>query len=255
MNNESSQREICAPEKYYKTTGVKGKSRGLEDQAWTDLCELINDETYPHEVYGYFPVYILWDLSSTTSYGKNIYENATIDNGQIYGKQASGSLIVCGQEIILQAKKNISDKYPAYPFILSRKGMFNVLLSGLAEKKVIALTTYNENFSLRIPLEDLAVGLQSHVSLRTAVAVQHPEIGSLRIEQLFNGDNTEIVQMIRAAQKEMVRQARQQVMATMVNNISSPEMTQELEAISSLRELNPSAYETAAQAIMKKYVG
>lgn len=255
MTNETDEQDIAVPETFHKMTGAKGNFRGWEDQAWNDFLSVLNDEEYPHYIYGYFPVYILWDLDSTTRYGSNIYNDATIDTGQIYGKQASGVLIISDGEIVLQARKHISQKFPAYPPILSGGGLMNIVLSGLAQKKVIALTIYPQDFGLQIPLDELSVGVQSHVSLRNAVAVQHPEVGSLRVESLFTGDNAEIVKMIRAVQRKVQRQTQQNLMQAVANQVISEEMQQELAAIASLRELNEEAYEAAVQAIVKKYGG
>ncbi len=255
MTNETSMHEIIAPETFHKIEGVKDDKREWEDQAWSDLCALINDDDYSQTIYGYFPVHILWDLSSTTKYGENIYGDSIVDTGQIYGKQAAGVLIVSRTEIVLQARKGISQKFPSYPPILSKGGLFDMALSIFAQTKVIALSIYDKDLSLRIPLDDLAISVQSHVSLRDAVAIQHPEVGYLRLEGVFTGHDAEIVKMIRAAQKELQHQERQKLVQSMVKSLSSEEMAKEVAALSSLRELNPEAYEIAVQAIMKKYAG
>ncbi|MEZ4663566.1 MAG: hypothetical protein R2911_38990 [Caldilineaceae bacterium] len=72
---------------------------------------------------------------------------------------------------------------------------------------------------------------------------------------LFIGHEAEIVKMIRAVQKKVQRQEQQRLMQNMLENFSSEEMAKEVEAISSLRELNPQAYEMAMRAIVQKYGG
>ena len=251
---ESETQTLVVPKTFNKVTGTSDKYRGLEDQAWTDLCALIDDKSYKSTIYGYFPAYFLWDLRSTTQYGKSTFSDNVVDRGQIHGKQASGSLIVTGSELIMQARKAISQKYSSYPPMFSGKGLVNVFLSSMADTKVVDLTPYPQDITLRIPLDDLQFALQSHPRLRDAVAVNHPEIGHLRIEGHFNGDTGEIAKLIRAVQKEYYRQQQQAAMQRLLDGQSSEKMAKEIEAIASLQALNPAAYEVAVQAIMKKYV-
>ncbi len=253
MEKRGPTRAITVPDTYHKVTGVKDTHRQLEDQAWSDLCELIDNKEYPFEIYGYFLVYFLWNISSSTQYGKSIIGDNIVDQGQIYGEQAAGSLIVTTKEIILQAHHPISKHFPAYPPVLSKGGLVNMFLSGLVDKKVIALNIYPKDITLRIPLEGLRLAIQSHVSLRDAVAIEHPEVGYLRIEQHFTDDNGKIAQMIRAAQNELHRQEHEETMQQMVAQLTAEGMEQELKTIAPLRELNLDAYESARQAIMKKY--
>ncbi len=246
---------LVAPETFYKATGTSDKFREFEDQAWSDMSALLNDKRYKPTIYGYFLVCLLWDLRSTTQYGKSTFGDNIVDRGQIHGKQASGSLIVTGTELIIQARKAITQKSPAYPPIFSGKGLVSVFLSSMADSKVIDLAPYPQDITLRIPLDDLQFAVQSHSQLRDAVAVNHPGIGQLRIEGHFNGDTPEIAKLIRAVQKEFYRQQQQALMQSMVSGLSSEKMAKEIEAIASLRELNPEAYEVAVQAIMERYVG
>jgi len=245
---------VVAPHTFNKATGTSDKYRELEDQAWADLCALVDDKCYRPEIYGYFPAYLLWDLNSTTQYGKSTFGDNVVDRGQIHGKQASGSLIVTGTELIFQARKAITQEYPAYPPIFSGRGLVSVFLSSMADTKVVDLAPYPQDITLHIPLDDLQFAVQSHSQLRDAVAVNHPEIGYLRIEGHFNDSAPEIVKLIQAVQKEYYRQQQQALIQSMVNGTSSGKMSKEIEVIASLRELNPEAYEVAVQAIMKKYV-
>jgi hypothetical protein len=252
---QSETQPLVAPETFYKATGTNDKFREFEDQAWSDMRALLNDENYKSTIYGYFLVYFLWDLSSTTQYGKSTFGDNMVDRGQVHGKQASGALIVTATELIFQAHKTITQKYPVYPSIFSKKGLINVFLSSMADTKVIDLAPYPQDITLRIPLDDLQFSVQSHTQLRDAVAINHPEIGYMRIEGHFTGDTGEIAKLIRAVQKEFYRQQQQALVQGMMDGVSSEKMAKEIEAVASLQTLNPEAYEVAVQAIMKKFSG
>lgn len=98
MSDETQSQPLVAPETFHKVEGTSDKYRQLTDQAWADMTSLLVDENYTSAIFGYFPVYFLWNLRSTSRLGKSMIGDTITEQGQIHGQQASGKVLLLSEQ-------------------------------------------------------------------------------------------------------------------------------------------------------------
>ena len=175
---------IKEPERYSKITGTSGTFQALEDQGWDDFCAIL-DSNYDPDIFGYFPVYFLWGLRGTSRLQEGFVKGTVYEGGEIRGKQVSGILVITERELILIAKKAISEKHPRYPPLFSVDGLFRLAISALGSKKTKDFSIHKKDAEFRLPMKGLRASIQAHKQLGNKIYLIHPTSEAILVDSLF----------------------------------------------------------------------